>query len=124
MASKQAAGDMKNAERARNTEPTFGKDATADPWRDSPALAGLSQALSPHKDVRGGGTSAPGDEPWTYCYREVALGPDRYGTAGQPAPMPEGYAKPMPAEAAQKDEARQKGASAETYRVPIGQVVQ
>src|SRR5207245_4851885 len=100
VASKQVAGPVQNAERARATEATFGK--SGDPWRDSPALAGLGQALSPHKEVRGQGTSSPGDEPWTYCYREQAQGPDRYGTAGVPAQAPEGYAPGQRAEKAQR----------------------
>ena len=121
MASKQVVGPVQNAERARATEPTFGK--SGDPWRDSPALAGLHQALSPSHEVRGQGTSAPGDEPWTYAYRDAGLGPDRYGTGGVPAPAPEGYAPGQRAETSQNKQGI-KGAETGEYRVGPVAIVQ
>jgi len=121
MASKQVAGPVKNAERARATEATFGKDSAADPWRDSPALAGLNQCLSPSKDVRGQGTSAPGDVPWNREWLSAAYG-DRFGTDGGPKEEQPGYGQR--AERTQAEEAKLKGATAEGYRVTVSQVVQ
>jgi hypothetical protein len=122
VATKQAAANIKNAERARNTEATFGKDSAADPWRDSPALAGFRQGLTPSKSVRGAGTSAPGDIAWVNEWKTAAY-TDRFGTTGAGAKESD-FEKPERAPAAQEQNARLKGASTGVYRVPIGEVVQ
>jgi hypothetical protein len=121
MATKQAVANIKNAERARNTEPTFGKDSAPDPWRAAPSLAGLHQALQPYREVRGQGTSAPGDSQWDWAYRNEALAKgDRYGQNGG---QHDDYNKP-PAPEAQQAKEGIKGAEVGAYRVPISGVVQ
>ena len=107
MASKQAAAPIKNAERARNTEATFGKDSQSDPWRAHPGLAGFQACLKPDY------TKPYGDKSRAYT--------DRFGTG---VARDAEYVKPAPADAKQPDNAAQKGATAKTYRPPVTGVVQ
>ena len=107
MASKQVVSNIINEQRAKATEATFGK--SGDPWREGPALAGLHQALKPDY----AGKAYSGDKTAAYT--------DRYGTRGLGDMT---YNQPEKAEASQKANAEQKGATAKGYRVPIGEVVQ
>lgn len=109
MASKQVVSNIKNAERARNTEPTFG--FSGDPWRSSPAFPAQSQMFNYGNFGRG---KDYGDNTAAYT--------DRYGTRGPSGEA--NYNQPEKPEAAQKSEAAQKGATAKEFRVTVSQVVQ
>lgn len=109
MATKQAKSNADAIkERPHATLPTFGVPDSGDPWRAAPAFAAMAKTWSadPGKPF--------GDRSAAYT--------DRFGTAGPTGEAD--YGKPERADAAQKPEAAQKGASTGDYRVPISGVVQ
>lgn len=122
MATKQARSNAdENNERARAILPTF--DASGDPWRQAPSLAGLNQALgSQIYAARDASTRETGS---TKAFGDPQYGPyaDRYGTGGS-AQQDADYEKPPMPDTTQADSAKQKGASVGSYRADISGVVQ
>jgi len=103
-------------------------DAVSGDAYDATVKACLTRALTPYREVRGQGTSTPGDQPWDYAFRDQALAQgDRYQTAGGAPPQNaahENFAPAKRAETAQNESAKQKGSATEQYRKPIDGVVQ